>query len=96
MPDMLVLSRNRTTGSLDMWVEIDTDPVARPSWESRPLPQPVMTREPAGAWPDESDVEWLQDTLVEYVDQFDWAPDEVAHIDWNGIRRDAASLACGE
>lgn len=91
MPDMLVLSRNRTNGALEMHVEIDTDPVVRPKWEARPLPRPIAYAPRVAR--DRADVEWLEDEIVDYVDSFDWAPDELEAVDWNGLRADVVTLA---
>lgn len=92
MPDMLVLTRDRKNGSLKMCVEIDNEPAPRPKWESRPLPEPVRTFEPPTT-PSDEDIEWLQDAVAGYVDALDWYPDELVHVDWDGLNDDVAWLA---
>ena len=89
---MLVLSRNRKTGNLNMHVEIDTDPAPRPKWEAAILPVPMRTTEHRDSH-DPEDVEWLQESIVQYVDGKDWYPDDIVSVDWNGLRRDIEWLA---
>lgn len=93
MPDMLVLQRNKKTGELATHVEIDTAPPPRPSWEGRRLPEPIRTPPGRRDDVDDDDVAWLQETVVDLVHTFDWDPEEVAHVDWNGLLHDIADLA---